>query len=39
WWDVLAEAKRQAVFDDETLQGVEEFLNDPRAWQAARSTT
>ncbi|MEL7163868.1 MAG: orotate phosphoribosyltransferase [Pseudomonadota bacterium] len=39
WWDVLAEAKHQAVFDDETLQGVEEFLNDPRAWQAARSTT
>ncbi|MEM6758359.1 MAG: orotate phosphoribosyltransferase [Pseudomonadota bacterium] len=36
WWDVLAEAKRQAVFDDETLQGVEEFLHDPRAWQAAR---
>ena len=39
WWDVLAEAKHQAVFDDETLQGVEEFLKDPRAWQAARSTT
>ncbi|SDZ31589.1 orotate phosphoribosyltransferase [Jannaschia faecimaris] len=36
WWDVLAEAKAQGHFDAETLAGVQEFLNDPRAWQAAR---
>jgi len=35
WWDVLAEAKVQNVFDAKTLSGVEAFLNDPRAWQAA----
>lgn len=35
WWDVLAEAKAQGSFDEETLAGVESFLNDPRAWQAA----
>ncbi|MCF3594475.1 orotate phosphoribosyltransferase [Rhodobacteraceae bacterium LMO-12] len=33
WWDVLAEAKAQGAFDNETLQGVETFLNDPRKWQ------
>jgi len=37
WWDVLAEAKRRGAFDTATLDGVEEFLNDPRAWQAVRS--
>ena len=37
WWDVLAEARAQGAFDEETLAGVEEFLNDPRAWQAART--
>lgn len=37
WWDVLAEARAQGAFDDTTLNGVESFLNDPRAWQAARS--
>lgn len=37
WWDVLAEARRNGTFDEATLQGVEEFLNDPRAWQAART--
>ena len=37
WWDVLAEARAQGSFDEATLAGVEEFLNDPRAWQAARS--
>ncbi|WP_415920822.1 orotate phosphoribosyltransferase [Tateyamaria sp. SN6-1] len=37
WWDVLAEAKAQGAFDADTLAGVEDFLNDPRAWQAARS--
>lgn len=35
WWDVLAEARTGSLFDDATLQGVESFLNDPRAWQAA----
>ena len=38
WWDVLDEAKAQGSFDANTLQGVEEFLRDPRAWQAARSS-
>ncbi len=39
WWDVLAEAKKQGSFDTATLAEVEGFLNDPRAWQAARKTT
>jgi orotate phosphoribosyltransferase len=33
WWDVLAEARTQAVFDAATLAEVEAFLNDPRGWQ------
>ncbi|WP_425090589.1 orotate phosphoribosyltransferase [Tropicimonas sp. S265A] len=37
WWDVLAEARARGSFDAETLEAVESFLNDPRAWQAARS--
>ena len=37
WWDVLAEAKDQGTFDADTLDGVEAFLNDPRAWQTART--
>ncbi|MCE0504522.1 MULTISPECIES: orotate phosphoribosyltransferase [unclassified Roseivivax] len=37
WWDVLAEARRREAFDAETLAEVESFLNDPRAWQAARA--
>jgi orotate phosphoribosyltransferase len=37
WWDVLAEARATAAFDAVTLAEVEVFLNDPRAWQAARS--
>jgi orotate phosphoribosyltransferase len=37
WWDVLAEARRTAAFDGATLTEVEAFLNDPRAWQAARA--
>ncbi len=37
WWDVLAEAKAQGVFAEATLTEVESFLNDPRAWQAARA--
>jgi len=36
WWDVLAEARAQGSFDAATLAEVETFLNDPRAWQAAR---
>jgi len=36
WWDVLAEARAQSAFDKDTLDGVESFLRDPRAWQAAR---
>lgn len=37
WWDVLAEARAQGSFDTATLTEVESFLNDPRAWQAARA--
>ncbi|WP_226780690.1 orotate phosphoribosyltransferase [Oceaniglobus trochenteri] len=36
WWDVLAEARRRAAFDDDTLDEVESFLRAPRAWQDAR---
>ncbi|MBO9409562.1 orotate phosphoribosyltransferase [Shimia sp. R9_1] len=36
WWDVLAEAKAQGAFSEETLAEVETFLKDPRAWQEAR---
>ena len=35
WWDVLAEARAQKAFSAETLDEVETFLNDPRAWQEA----
>ena len=37
WWDVLAEARRRESFDTATLDEVESFLKDPRAWQAARA--
>ena len=37
WGDVLAEANAQGSVDTDTRAGVEEFLNDPRAWQAART--
>ncbi|MFN3210670.1 MAG: orotate phosphoribosyltransferase [Roseovarius sp.] len=37
WRDVLEEARAQGSFDAATLDGVESFLDDPRAWQAARS--
>lgn len=37
WWDVLAEAKAAQAFDSATLAEVETFLNDPKAWQDARS--
>lgn len=36
WWDVLKVARDEKRFDEETLSEVESFLNDPRAWQAAR---
>ena len=36
WWDVLAAAKDGGKFDEQTLVEVEAFLQDPRAWQAAR---
>ena len=35
WWDVLAEARAQAAFSEDTLSEVEKFLNDPRAWKEA----
>ncbi len=38
WWDVLTEAKASGAFDQYTITEVEKFLNDPRAWQAARAT-
>lgn len=37
WWDVLAEARESAAFDPATLDEVEEFLTNPRPWQAARA--
>lgn len=33
WWDVLAEAKKQSSFDQETLFEVESFLRQPEEWQ------
>jgi orotate phosphoribosyltransferase len=36
WWDVLAEARAQGSFDDDTLDEVEAFLKDPRKWQKSR---
>ena len=33
WWDVLAEAKNQNVFDKNTLLEVTSFLNSPESWQ------
>ncbi|WP_413221396.1 orotate phosphoribosyltransferase [Tritonibacter mobilis] len=35
WWDVLKEARLQGAFRVETLDEVEKFLHDPRAWQDA----
>ena len=39
WWDVLGAASASGAFSARTLEGVENFLNDPRAWQAAHSTS
>ncbi len=36
WWDVLAEARKQQIFDEATLAEVEAFLTNPRVWQEAR---
>jgi len=38
WWDVLAEAKAQGVFEPATLAEVEAFLKSPRAWQENHKT-
>ena len=38
WWDVLKSAKESSSFDAATLSEVESFLNNPRAWQTARSS-
>jgi len=35
WWDVLAVARDDKSFDEETLYEVEKFLNAPREWQEA----
>ncbi len=37
WADVLAEARRTERFDPATLDAVAAFLDDPKAWQAARA--
>ncbi|MFV1594451.1 orotate phosphoribosyltransferase [Phaeobacter sp. JH20_36] len=38
WWDVLTEARVQQAFSSETLDEVERFLKDPRAWQDAHKS-
>lgn len=35
WWDVLDVAREMEAFDDDTLNEVQTFLGNPRAWQAA----
>ncbi|WP_425038490.1 orotate phosphoribosyltransferase [Primorskyibacter sp. S187A] len=35
WWDVLAVARETNAFPAQTLDEVEAFLKDPRAWQEA----
>ena len=37
WWDVLAEACAQGIFDSKTLREVEIFLKSPEEWQEARA--
>jgi orotate phosphoribosyltransferase len=37
WWDVLAEARAQGIFDSKTLREVEIFLKSPEEWQEARA--
>ena len=36
WWDVIAVARERAAFPAETLDAVDDFLRNPRAWQDAR---
>ncbi len=38
WWDVLEVSREKEFFDEATLSATEEFLRDPRAWQAQRQT-
>ncbi len=38
WRDVLSEARAGGRFDASTLEEVAVFLDDPRAWQAARKS-
>lgn len=33
WWEVLEIAKEKSYFDQETLQSVESFLNNPHEWK------
>jgi orotate phosphoribosyltransferase len=35
WWDVLAYARAQRLFDAERLAEVERFMRDPRGWSLA----
>lgn len=35
WWDVLALCRREGHFDEETLDQVEAFLNNPLEWSRA----
>ena len=37
WWDVLAVARAHESFDAATLDEVEKFLRDPKAWQDTNS--
>jgi orotate phosphoribosyltransferase len=39
WWDVLAYAKSQRLFEPERLAEVERFMKDPRAWSLAHGGT
>jgi len=32
WWDILAVAKEENIFDDETIESVRSFLKEPDAW-------
>jgi orotate phosphoribosyltransferase len=39
WWDVLAYAKTQRLFEAEKLAEVERFMTDPRGWSLAHGGT
>ncbi len=39
WWDVLAYARAQKLFDERTLDEAEQFMRDPRAWSKAHGGT